>query len=678
MNLKKNWRLVILDLNKLKKQFKIKYIMITIFVGGCSSMEIKQKQLSYLDWKPAIKAEEVFEQTVGFSYLSTDTQNNLFWVENRPEESGRSVLVMKDKNGILKDVIPTPFSTRSRVFEYGSYSYTVAKDWVYFVNFKDQRIYKISLSQTKSIPEPITVEKNMDGTLGKYADLSVSPDGRWLLFAYEKDNKQGEAINEIGLIDLKENKLQEAKIIVSGADFYKSPQFSPDGSKIAWIEWNHPYMPWDSTLLYEAPFSEGNLNLNNKNHVAGSKTSSISQYCYTSSGDLVFGADFANQDESSPKNFYNLYKYQKGHITHLTQSQLDFFQFRCQNDSIYSLAFENGKAKLFVFDLKSKNLKNLEIEPIHFSVPIPSGQNIYLVGMFENVPSQILEITQTGKSKTIKKSSEQAIDPKNVSKAIPISYPTEDGQKSYGYFYPPTNSKYTAPRGELPPVRVLIHGGPTGMTAPGFSKQIMFWTSQGYAIFDVNYRGSIGFGRAYRDALLKKWGLVEIQDVKDGLTYLKNKGYISGQAVVSGGSAGGYSVQRLLTFYPDLFSAGASHYGIGNLVTLQQLTHKFESHYLEQLIGGTLSNNKKEYEGRSPINHLDKLKSPMIIFQGSDDKVVPPENSREMAEILKKKGIHHEYYEYPGEDHGFRKKENLIDSLEKESLFFKNILNAKN
>ncbi|MGZ3723431.1 MAG: alpha/beta hydrolase family protein, partial [Bdellovibrionales bacterium] len=363
-----------------------------------------------------------------------------------------------------------------------------------------------------------------------------------------------------------------------------------------------------------------------------------------------------------------------GKIQTLTQERSDFQQFRCSGETVFAMMIKEGVSQLSVFDSAAKKLKTLPMEAVDFSVPIPFGDKIYLVGVLAKAPMRLLELNLEGKSTVIKKSSSSDVDERNVSDAVAISYPTEDGKKSYGYFSPPVNSNYKAPQNEKPPVRVLVHGGPIGMTSPGFQKQKLFWTSQGYAIFDVNYRGSVGFGRAYRDALKKKWGLLEIQDVKDGLAYLTKQGYISGQAVVSGGSAGGYSVQRLLTFYPDLFAAGASHFGIGNLVTLQKLTHKYESHFLEQLIGGTLKTNLKEYQDRSPINHLEKIKSPMIIFQGSDDKVVPPENSREMAAILEKKGVRHEYYEYPGEDHGFRKKENLVDSLQKEAAFFKSVL----
>lgn len=636
---------------------------------GCSTMQTKK---SYLDWQPVLRPEEVFQQTVGFSFLSSDESGRLFWVENRPEEGGRSVLMMRTISDEIHEVLPKPFSTRSRVFEYGGFPYVIAKDWAYFVNLSDQRIYKASLSNLATAPIPLTTEKTKDGWIGKYVDLAVSPDGRWLAFGYEREFPKKEAVNEIGVIDLQKSDLQEARILVSGADFYKSPKFSADGKSIAWLEWNHPYMPWDSTLLFEASFDGGKIS--GKKHIAGSKTSSISNICYMPSGELIFGADFADKSENSFENYYNLYGYQKGKLRAITSELMDFQQFRCDLNRILVMALKESEGHILEVNHIDGMIREIKVEPIAFSVPVPVGEKFFLVGIMSKEPSQLLEFDRNGKYKLIKKSSEQKINEADVSEAKPIAFPTEDGERSYGYFYPPINSNYKAPKGEKPPVRVLVHGGPTGMTQPGFSKQLLFWTSQGYAVFDVNYRGSVGFGRKYRDALLKKWGIAEIQDVKAGLKYLREQNLINDKAVVSGGSAGGYTVQRLLTYYPDLFSTGASHFGIGNLVTLQKLTHKYESHYLERLIGGTLKTNLAEYEDRSPINHLSKLKSPMIIFQGSDDKVVPPENSREMAEILKKKGITYEYHEYPGEDHGFRKKENLVDSLEKEAIFFKKVL----
>lgn len=632
---------------------------------------------SYLDWQPVISAEEVFQQTIGFSYLSVDEIGNLFWVESRPEEEGRSVLVMRDLAGKTRDVFGREFSTRSRVFEYGSTPYMASRGTAYFVNVKDQRLYKSNYSSGGSTAATaITTEKTTDNALAKYADLVISPDGRWLIFAYEKEYSDREAVNEIGVLDLKISEPQEARTVCGGADFYKTPRFSPDGKKLAWLEWNHPYMPWDSTLLFEADFDLKTGTTSAQRHIAGSESSSISCIDYSSAGDLIFSVDYAGHSDEEPHNFYNLYRYHQAETAALTTMFWDFTSFRCHQGKVFALAFENGLPGLLTVDLESGEVAEVPLELANFSAPVLFSDKMYLAGKTSTAPVALMEVSHEGQVAVLRKSTELTLDKENISVAVPVSFPTEDGEISHGYFYQPVNKNFTAPVGEKPPVRVLIHGGPTHMTYPGFSKELLFWTSQGYAVFDVNYRGSLGFGRKYRDALLQKWGVLEIQDVKDGLAALREEGMISEKAVVSGGSAGGYTVQRLLTFYPDLFAVGASHFGIGNLVTLQRLTHKFESRYLQQLIGGTLENNLKEYEERSPIHHLSQLKSPMIIFQGSEDKVVPPENSREMAAVLKEKGIRHEYYEYPGEAHGFRRKENLVHSLKQEAAFFKAILSG--
>lgn len=642
------------------------------------NMQVKPVETSYIDWEPAITAEEVFKQNDGFVFLSVDEKGRLFWIENRPEEGGRSVLVMKDTDGEIMDVLPKPFSARSRVFEYGGHPYVPVNDHVFFVNFADQRIYKLRLSELAASPVPVTTEKNGDGSTGKYMDLAISPDGRWLIFAYEKEKPGTEAKNEVGTIDLKAALPQEARTLVSGADFYKSPRFSPNGEHIAWLEWNHPFMPWDSTFLYEAPFLNGEVDHKTKSHIAGSRSSSISKFCYSGSGRLIFSADHAGAAETSPDNFYNLFEHHKGKVHPLTNGLIDFWDFRCEGETVFALTLKKEAVGLVACETISKQVREIHLDLVNFSVPVPFQGKIYLAGVAAKSPARLLEISQEGKTSVLRSSSEQDINERDISEAVPVHFPTEDGETSYGYFYPPVNNNYKAPADEKPPVRVLVHGGPVGRTLPGFSKQKLFWTSQGYAVFDVNHRGSTGYGRAYRDALLKKWGILEIQDVKDGLAYLTKRGLISRAAVVSGGSAGGYTVQRLLTSYPDLFAAGASYFGIGNLLTLQELTHKYESHYLERLIGGTVETHLQEYKDRSPINHLSDLRSPMIIFQGSEDKVVPPETSREMARILKEKDISYEYQEYPGEGHGFKKKETLIDSLKKEAKFFKSVLRSGN
>jgi len=446
-------------------------------------------------------------------------------------------------------------------------------------------------------------------------------------------------------------------------------------------------MPWDSTQLYLASIANGKLNQHTKVHIAGDEQSSISSFAFLPNGELYFAQDFAGKQENDPQYFYNIYHYKNNKITAVTQELGDFQYITSAGKDLLTILEHHGQPKLLLLQPTSGMRTALAAQYSDFgclgfitcgSLAGGAAGQVYAVGFSPVQPSQLVEMIPTHyTTQVLKTSAAFKVDSKALSKPMLVEFRTTDGQKSYGYFYPPANPRYMPLSGEKPPVRVLVHGGPTSRTTDAFSFSKLFWTSQGFAIFDVNYRGSIGFGRQYRDALKTKWGLLEIQDVKDGLTELKRREWISDQAVVSGGSAGGYTVERLLTYYPDLFAAGASYYGVGNLITLQKLVHKFESHYLSQLVGGTLETNLKEYHDRSPIYHLDQLKAPMILFQGSDDKVVAPENSREIARLLSAKGIEHEYYEYSGEAHGFRKKENLVDSLEKEAQFFKKILWSK-
>ena len=630
---------------------------------------------SYLTWKPVISAEEVFQATVNFSFLSGDETGRLFWVEMRPEEKGRCVIMLRTPDGEIKELLPAPFSARTRVMEYGGMPYVTSGTRVIFANFSDQRLYSFDFARGEA-PTAITPEKAGDGRLMKFMQPAVSPDGRWLVAAFELEGGQNEPENAICLLDLHKNSIQEPVILVRGADFYKQPTFSPDGKALAWLQWNHPYMPWDSTILYCAPFAAGAINQSATCKIAGSDSEAISDFSFSRAGEIRFSIDKKGAGKESPDNFFNIYTWNGGSIKPITAARQEIAWVLHVEDRILAMTFNDGMPGLAWVNAENGNLTELSTPFLSISKPVVCGENLALTGTPSDRPTQLALIKKNGSSEILRHTSECHIAATDISKPEKISFPTGDGQLCHGYFYPPRNSGYKAPEGDLPPVRVLVHGGPTGMTRPGFSREHVFWTSQGYAIFDVNYRGSTGFGRAYRDALLGEWGVLEISDVKDGLKYLREKRMIGDKAVVSGGSAGGYTVQRLLTMFPEMFAAGASYFGIGNLVTLQNLTHKFESRYLEGLLGGPMNTHRQVFEDRSPINHLVNLKSPMIIFQGSEDKVVPPENSREMAEILASKHIRHEYYEYPTEAHGFRQKANLVDSLEKEALFFRKVLSG--
>ena len=630
---------------------------------------------SYLTWKPVISAEEVFQATVNFSFLSGDASGRLFWVELRPEEKGRCVIMLRTSEGEIKELLPAPFSARTRVMEYGGMPYVTTGTRVIFANFSDQRLYAFDFDRNEA-SAPITPEKAADGRVMKFMQPAVSDDGRWLIAAFELEGGHNEPENAICLLDLQKKGLQEPKILVRGADFYKQPMFSPDGKSIAWLQWNHPYMPWDSTVLYCSPFAEGELNQNAICRIAGSDSEAISDFSFSREGKILFSIDRKGVSKDSPDNFFNIYSWYNGSTKSITKARHEIAYILHVEGRILALTFKDGMPGLAWINDENGNLTELPTPFLSISKPVVCGENLALTGTPADRPTQLALLKKSGSIEILRHTSECHILADDISSPEKISFPTSDGQICHGYFYPPKNSNYKAPESELPPVRVLVHGGPTSLARAGFSREHVFWASQGYAIFDVNYRGSTGFGRAYRDALLGEWGVLEINDVRDGLKHLREKRMIGDKAVVSGGSAGGYTVQRLLTMFPEMFAAGASYFGIGNLVTLQNLTHKFESRYLEGLLGGPMSTHRHIFEDRSPINHLVNLKSPMIIFQGSEDKVVPPENSREMAEILASKHIRHEYYEYPTEAHGFRQKNNLVDSLEKEAVFFKKVLSG--
>ncbi len=637
-------------------------------------------QASFLDWKPLVSAEQVFSDVVGLSEIVVDG-NTVYWVELRIADKGRYVIVKRDERGEMIDITPPGYTVRSRVHEYGGGVYTVHEGIVYFVNFEDQRLYKQHGSEVIAL----TPEKNKDGSLGKYASLCVSEDGKTLVFVYEKEHAEKENENFIGALDLSDSSVREPTIIASGRDFYADPIFYKS-EKLAWLEWNHPHMPWDSTELVSAQVD--GITVSSKKIIAGGEGISVCHPKFDADGVLYFVMDEAGKEEADPKNWWNIYCYDNNTVQPVTsdlaeygaphwvfgQSSYSFFA----DNTLVATKKNKGSDELIVIDPQSKKARVVDIGYDHFAyVQVTAVGDVICIGSSaEKGPSVIRIDLADQKVEVIRKNS--SITVKEMSRAELVSYPTKDGEKAYGYLSLPKNSFYTAPAEEKPPLLVLAHGGPTSNTSGAFSLIKQFWTSSGYAIMDVDYRGSTGYGRAYRDALLAKWGLIDAQDVADAVTHLAEKGLVNGsQVAIRGGSAGGYMVQRELTEYPDLFAVGASYFGIGNLITLVEQTHKFEARYIENLVGPRLSESEQEYKDRSPINHLDKLKAPMIILQGSEDKIVTPDCSREMALILKEKGILHEYIEYEGEAHGFRTKENNIDALTKEAAFYRRVFKGE-
>lgn len=639
---------------------------------------------SFLDWDPALTPNQVYANTIGIVYPTVAPDGTLYWLESRASEKGRITLVKLEGEQAL-DMTPA-YNIRSRVHEYGGKAFHIGTEFIYFVNFMDQRIYKQDIKDINNV-KPLTPEKNADETFGKYMDLIALPNESKLFFVYEQEYPDHSTPkNSIACIDLTKDEVQEPTILVEGNDFYAEICLSTDGSFCCWLTWNLPYMPWDTTELWKATITDSGLIDQKK--IAGGPDQSIVSPIISPTNKIFFSMDYANREEKDFENYWNIYRYNEllnksfsvtkefvefGHP--LWNSGMKNYVF-LSNDELLCLYRKNGKSQLALLELDKLKLSKLSTPYTSISFLAVKDNLVYLFGAS---PTKAPVLTSFKYSKKqlvsekiiVKSQPEESILPlEEVSIGKLISFPTKDGEKAYGYLYLPKNSEYKPIAQEKPPLLVLVHGGPTGNSANNYSNYKLFWTSSGFAIFDIEHRGSTGFGRKYRDMLLGNWGEIEISDIEDAIKYLQSKNIISKKVAITGGSAGGYTVQRALTKIPDLFQVGASHYGIGNLVTLLKITHKFESKYLNQMIGEDM----ELFEDRSPINHLEDLQAPMILFQGSEDKVVPPELSREIANILKEKGIKTDYIEYPGEGHGFRQFDNKVDALTKESTFFKEVL----
>ena len=639
---------------------------------------------SYLEWEPAIPLTEIFKDVLYLSQVQV-AQESIYWVEMRSSEKGRFVLMQATSDGEIIEPLPPQYNVRTRVHEYGGVSYLVHQNTVWFVNFKDQRIYRKSL-QIDEPPIPITPENNRDGSKGMYAAFTITPDSKKLYFVYEKAYRDKENQNFIACLDLTSEEEQEPEIIRQGRDFYGDPVLSPNGSFLAWLEWDHPNMPWNATELYIANLKHNEVQKETITKVLGNGKQAICLPKFSPDNSLYFVFDEAGYLEENPKNWWNIYQYKNHEIIPVTQDhaeygipmwQLGMSQYTFLDEhTLLAVAFKNGKETLQKINLTDSFTLSLlpKYSSFSFLQPLDSHSVAMITSSPQHLPRLIAFDTNLEQERTLRHSSSINIDPETISLPQFIKYPTSTNDYSYGYFYPPKNKNYFPPSHEKPPLIVMVHGGPTSRAKTTLNLQKQFWTSQGYAIFDVDHHGSTGYGRRYRDSLLGQWGVIDANDIREGVIYLQRQGMVSEQVIIRGGSAGGYAVQRALTLFPELFKAGASYYGIGNLVTLAKLTHKFESKYLDSLIGCSYIENEDLYKERSPLTHIHNLKAPLILFQGLDDRIVTPEVSQEIVKILDSKGIPYEYVEYEGEGHGFVKKETNIDALARESLFYRKIL----
>ena len=581
---------------------------------------------------------------------------------------------MRKIGSTAKELTPPPYNIRSRVHEYGGTGYLVAEDKIFFVNFSDQNIYQIDIGTVS----PCEIQQITDSDSNtRFTDFQYHVGANCLICVQELHGSDVQ--NNLASINLSNGTITT---LASGHDFYSTPRLSPSALQLAYLAWDHPNMPWDSTLLYLADLPQADK-LCNQTIIAGSEEVSVCQPEWLDSQRLLYSSD--------ESGWWNLKQYTSNGITELHPEEAEFglphwvfgmrFYSILSKDELACVRIHKGVSRMCLLNLNDSRLRQLDTPDWQqFSCIQAHGKSIICLAGSPDRATCIIQIDcsnpDTQSINILHKSPPPKFATDWISKGSAISFINRDGLSSHGFFYPPVNPKQVNQEqqtgGGFPPLLVLSHGGPTDSVRRNLNLKIQYYTSRGWAVYDANYAGSTGFGREYRNRLVGKWGIADVADCVDAVAYLADNGMVDrARVAIKGGSAGGYTTLAALTF-TDCFKAGASHYGIGDLEALAQDTHKFEARYLDKLVG-PYPGAMDIYIARSPIHHTEGLSCPVIFFQGLDDKVVPPNQAEAMVAALKKKGVPVAYIPFEGEGHGFRRAENIKRSIESEYSFFAKI-----
>ena len=621
-------------------------------------------------WESPITADLVVEDLVrpaGPTAIGEWT----YWVESRPAEGGRYALVRRRPGGEPEDVLPEACSVRTLVHEYGGECHVVDGDTVYFVDLADQRIYRAAaggepVAVTPEPPEP---------RAWRYADLVLAPGGRFLVAVRER-HEAGEVTNDIAAIPITGDIPGEQVQLAGGHDFFLWPTFDAGGSRMAWVAWDHPNMPWDTTVLYEAEIGEDLVPVSTR-VVAGGDEESVVEPCYSPDGRLHYVSDRTG--------WWNLYLDDAAGGTPLAPMEAEFSKpaWQCGQRSY---AFRPDGTLVARWTAGGVDHLGTVAEAKVEEIPTPftliysfdlAPDRLVLAGGSGALDLRVVSIDGAGDGDgevTLMRASRGGgVDESYLSLPEAVVVPTSGGLTAHAFYYRPHNPDFEAPPGDVPPLIVSSHGGPTAATYAMLDYGIQYWTSRGFGYLDVNYGGSTGYGREYRNRLRGTWGVVDLDDCVNAALAMADNGLADrDRLLVHGGSAGGYTTLCALTFR-DVFAAGASYFGVADAGALARDTHKFESRYLDQLIG-PWPEAEALYEERSPIFHTDLMHTPMILFQGLEDEVVPPAQAEAMAAALRERGVPFAYLPFEGEQHGFRRAENMKRSIEAELAFYGRVL----
>lgn len=621
--------------------------------------------LRYGSWPSPISAATVAGGTLRLQQPSV-VDDCIYWVEGRPAEKGRNVLMCDTGQG-PRELTPAPFNVRTRALEYGGGAYAVSGDTVYFVHADDQCIYCLPGGGAPTrVTEPGDV---------RFADLLPDPARGRLLAVRENHAAQPEPVLDLVAIALDSGRITS---LVEGSDFFSSPRLSPDGERLAWLTWEHPDMPWDATALWCATL-DARGQVMAPESIAGGSRESILQPEWGPDGNLYFASDRTG--------WWNLYRWQDGDVLPVTAETAEYahprwaFGMRSYGvlddgrliaartrDGLWeTLEIDPGSGRARILDTGCTSIEHLQA----------AGSSAVLLGGAAAMPLSVVQYTPAGDHcRRIRAAISEPPPAEVLSRPKPVSFPTADGDTAHGLYYPPHNNGYVGPEGSAPPLLVKCHGGPTGATGSALDLKLQFWTSRGFAVLDVNYRGSTGYGRDYREKLYRRWGLADVADCVAGARYLAERGLADRhRLVISGNSAGGFTVLCALTFH-DCFAAGASYYGLGDLSAASADMHKFEARYGDRLVA-PWPEAKAEYDARSPLFNIERLDRPVIFFQGLEDPVVLPEQAETMVDALRDKGVPVAYLRFEGEGHGFRQQSTIERTLNAELGFYAAMLGFK-
>ena len=621
--------------------------------------------LPYGGWPSPVSAESLVSGARSIWGLRRDGEE-LYWLESRPDEGGRTTVMQWREGEEPRELLAAPWNVRTRVQEYGGDALVVAEGTLWFSNFGDQRLYRFRPGEE---PVAVTPEAAL-----RFAGCSYQASRERLLCVREDHRGLEEPQNT--LVALSGREEEEGEVLFSGTDFVSAPRLSEDGERVAFTSWMHPNMPWDRTTLHSARFASDGSLTELQVHNPQSRESVIDPQ-WNAAGELLALSD--------RDNWWRPYRVSGERFAAIATGLENMeiggpdwsintrYYYPQPDGSILAIARQGSVEYLVQLDGKGGH-RVVDTDAVSIGSLVKDGRGLFLSAGFADRPGALVELSTDGTVKrTLRRTRDEGLAPEWVPAYEQISFPLPGGGEAHGVYLPPTNPGVSPPANEAPPLIVTVHGGPTSVAGVSYRPNHYYWTSRGFALLDLNYRGSTGFGREYRQALYGNWGIADVEDAVAGAHWLAEQGLADAKRlIVRGGSAGGFTTLAAHAFH-DAFAAGASYYGVSDIEALAKETHKFESRYLDQLIG-PYPERSDLYRARSPIHHLDGFQAPLILLQGLDDPIVPPNQSEMIYSALRERGVPTAYIAFEGESHGFRKAENQVTSLEAELYFYARVL----